>query len=61
MRDLVYTVYLANAICNLEDDKIVYDQIESEVLKDFGISDENHFTMIRERLRAAFEQNLSKY
>ncbi len=61
MRDLVYTVYLANAICNMEDEKIVYDQLDSDVLKDFGIADENHFTMIRQRLHAAFEQNLSKY
>jgi HD-like signal output (HDOD) protein len=61
LRELVYTVYLANAVCNLEEAKIVFDQIEPDVLKDFGISDENHLSMIRERLRQAFEQNLSKY
>ncbi|MBN2353807.1 MAG: HDOD domain-containing protein [Spirochaetales bacterium] len=61
LRDLVFTVYLANAICNLEEERIVFDQIEPEALKDFGFSDEAHFTSIRERLRRAFEQNLSKY
>jgi putative nucleotidyltransferase with HDIG domain len=61
LRDLVFTVYLANAMANIEEEKIVFDQIEPEVLKDYGLVEEAQFTSIRERLRAAFEQNISKY
>ena len=59
--DIVYTVYLANAICNLEEKKINYEQIETSVLSDFGIENEEHLMTIQKRLDKAFQENLSKF
>ena len=36
-RDIVYCVYLANAICDIERDRIGFDQVSTAVLRDFGI------------------------
>ncbi len=58
-KDVVYTVYLANALVNLEDDELVYEQLESEVLRDFGITSENQVMQILGRLSDAFEREKS--
>ncbi len=59
-KDVVYTVYLANALCNLEDDEITYEQIESEVLRDFGITSENQLMTMSKRLSDAFEREQTR-
>ena len=48
--DVVYTVYLANAICNIEEDLLTYEQVDAEVLKAFGITSEKQLATIREKL-----------
>ena len=53
-KDICYTVYLANAICNLENEKITFDQIEPVVVKDFGIDSEEQLIKIQDRLLQAF-------
>lgn len=58
-RDVVFTVYLANVLCNLEDDEITFEQIESEVLRDFGITSENQLMMILQKLSDAFGREKS--
>ena len=40
-RDIVFCVYLANCICDLERERIGYDQLDSRVLMDFGIETED--------------------
>jgi putative nucleotidyltransferase with HDIG domain len=60
-RDVVFTVYLANSIADLERERIVYDQIDSRVLLDFGISDESQFNRIMQRLQTAFHNQSSRF
>lgn len=55
-KDVVYTVYFANALVNLEEDELSYEQIESEVLRDFGINSENQVMQILQRLSDAFDR-----
>jgi len=59
-RDVVETVYLANAMANLESREILFDQIDKDVLKSFGIATEEQMNMVLERLKTAFEENKSE-
>ena len=61
MRDIVNSVYLANAICDLEKEKIGFDQIYVQALRDFGIETEEHLSKIQERLAKAFEEQRQKF
>ncbi|MBI9101133.1 MAG: HDOD domain-containing protein [Spirochaetales bacterium] len=56
-RDVVETVYLANAIANLENKEIHFDQVDPDVLRSFGISSEEQLTMIMTKLNEAFEES----
>ncbi len=55
-KEVVYTVYLANVLCNLEVEEIHYDHLEKAVLNFFGLKTEEQFLSIKERLEKAFEQ-----
>jgi len=55
-KDVVYTVYLANALVNLEEDELTYEQLEFEVLRDFGITSEAQIMQILQRLSDAFDR-----
>jgi putative nucleotidyltransferase with HDIG domain len=57
--DVVYTVYLVNCLCNMENNELVFDQIEKEVLKSFGIENEEQLLLIQKRLEKGFNQNKS--
>ena len=59
--DIVFSVYLANAICDMERDRVGFDQIQSVVLKDFGIETEEQLRKIQEKLSHAFEDNRAKF
>ena len=56
-RDVVFTVYLANAMANLESGELTFDQINTNILADFGIKTEDQFMMIAQRLSEAFESD----
>lgn len=58
--DVVYTVYLANAICSLERNEIVYEQMDLHVLEDFGISSEQQIEVIKSKLADAFEREAAQ-
>jgi HD-like signal output (HDOD) protein len=60
-RDIVYSVYMANAICDVERDRIGFEQIYAPVLKDFGIETDEQLMKIQERLSRAFEDQRSKF
>ncbi len=60
-RDIVGSVYLANAICDLEREKIGFDQLEPQVLRDFGIETEAQLTAIQERLAKAFDDQRARF
>jgi len=58
---VVFSVYLANSIADLERERIVHDQIDSRVLLDFGITDNVQLDRIQSRLAAAFDQQTSRF
>jgi len=58
--DVVNTVYLANALCSLEDKEIVFEQLEPRVLEDFGIATEEQLGLIKHRLSTAFDKELER-
>jgi putative nucleotidyltransferase with HDIG domain len=60
-KDTVQSVYLANAICDIEREKVGFEQISGVVLKDFGIETEEQLLKIQERLSRAFEDQKQKF
>jgi putative nucleotidyltransferase with HDIG domain len=60
-RDIVNCVYLANAICDVEREKIGWDQLETAVLHDFGIETREQFDTIQGRLAKAFEDQRARF
>jgi putative nucleotidyltransferase with HDIG domain len=60
-RDVVFSVYLANCIADLERERIVADQIDSRVLLDFGVMDDAQLGRIQSRLAAAFDQQSTRF
>jgi HD-like signal output (HDOD) protein len=60
-REIVNSVYLANAICDIERERIAFDQIQTAVLKDFGIETEEQLRKIQEKLSQAFEDQRAKF
>jgi HD-like signal output (HDOD) protein len=55
-KDVVFCVYLANMMSNMEKDLVSFDQIERPVLKDFGIENEAHFDKIHAQFQRVYEQ-----
>jgi HD-like signal output (HDOD) protein len=55
-KDVVNTVYLANAFCNLEEKTVTFDQIDKTILSEFHIQTEDQVNKIIERLSKAFMQ-----
>ncbi len=60
-RDIVNCVYLANAICDIERQKIGFEQVQTQVLKDFGIETEDQLNKIQERLSKLFDEQRQKF
>jgi putative nucleotidyltransferase with HDIG domain len=59
-KDIVYCVYLANVICDLERGLISYSQIEKPVLSDFGIKNEEQLMKLSSNVKISFEQRQSR-
>ena len=60
-REIVYCVYLANAICDIERERILFDQVQAGVLKDFGIETEAQLGKIQEKLSKLFDDQRQKF
>ncbi|HVP18009.1 MAG TPA: HDOD domain-containing protein [Spirochaetia bacterium] len=60
-RDIVSSVYLANVICDMERERMGFDQIQTSVLKDFGIETAEQLARIQEKLSKAFEDQRAKF
>ena len=60
-RDIVYCVYLANVICDIEREKTGFDQIHVPVLRDFGIETEDQLNKIQEKLAKLFDDQRQKF
>ena len=59
-RDVVYCVYLANSICDLERGLGSFDQIEGAVLADFGLRTEAQCLDLASNLKNGFEKHLAE-
>ena len=57
-RDVVFTVYLANALCDIEREQLSYDQLAEGVLADFNISSEQQLMGVLGRLNDAFQTTI---
>ena len=55
-RSLVRAVYLANMFCEYENGGIIFDQLESEVLDDFGINSKKQVDALLEKFSRGFKQ-----
>ena len=55
-KDVVFCVYLANMMSNMEKDLVTFEQIEKPILKDFGIQGEDHFSKIHAQFQRVYEQ-----
>jgi putative nucleotidyltransferase with HDIG domain len=60
-RDIVYCVYLANAILDIERERIGFEHLQVPVLRDFGIETEDQLNKIQEKLAKLFEDQRSKF
>jgi putative nucleotidyltransferase with HDIG domain len=59
-RDVVYTVYLANSLSNLEREGLSYEHLDKEVLLHFGISSKEQFDIIASKLQEAFQKEVER-
>jgi HD-like signal output (HDOD) protein len=55
-KDVVYTVYLANSIANIEREGITYDILDHDITRYFGINNKAQFDMLKNKLYEAFER-----
>jgi HD-like signal output (HDOD) protein len=55
-KDLVYTVYLANMLCEYENGNVTFDQFEILALDNFGISSKKQIDGLLERFAAGFKK-----
>ena len=57
---VVNTVYLANAMCDIERQALVYEQIDEAALREYKITSEKQFNQIHERLKVMFQRERDK-
>ncbi|MBN2553313.1 MAG: ATP-binding protein [Spirochaetales bacterium] len=55
-KDVVFCVYLANMMSNIEKGLVSFEQIETPVLQDFGIKDDAHFNKIHGQFKLVYER-----
>jgi putative nucleotidyltransferase with HDIG domain len=56
-QDLVFTIYLANMLCEYESGNIVFDQLEPQVLENFGLESKKHIDSLLERFSMGFARD----
>jgi HD-like signal output (HDOD) protein len=59
-KDIVFCVYLANMMSNIERGQVSFEQIESPVLRDFGIKDEAHFQTIHAKFQRVHKEQMKR-
>ncbi|MCL1928116.1 MAG: HDOD domain-containing protein [Treponema sp.] len=55
-RDLIYTVYLANMLCEYEVGNVSLDQFDSQVMDNFGITSKKQIDALLERFSDGFKK-----
>jgi putative nucleotidyltransferase with HDIG domain len=56
-QDLVFTVYLANMLCEYESGNVTFDQLEPQVLENFGLESKKHIDGLLERFSRGFTRD----
>jgi putative nucleotidyltransferase with HDIG domain len=56
-QDLVFTVYLANMLCEYEGGNVTFDQLEPRVLAAFGLESKKHIDILLERFSLGFSRD----
>ncbi|MDR2551850.1 MAG: HDOD domain-containing protein [Treponema sp.] len=59
-RDLIFSVYLANMICEYENGNVSFDQFEPMVLDNFGITSKKQISSLLERFSVGFKRENHK-
>jgi HD-like signal output (HDOD) protein len=59
-KNIVFCVYLANALCNIERGNLNYEHVEPMVLRDFAINDEVRFRKVHRSLRFSYEKQRTR-
>jgi putative nucleotidyltransferase with HDIG domain len=59
-KNLAETIYLANMFCEYENGNISYDQFDSGVLENFGITSKKHIDTLLERFEVGFKRESHK-
>jgi putative nucleotidyltransferase with HDIG domain len=59
-REVVNTVYLANALCEYETGSLAYEDIDADVLRDYGFAGEKQLKKISETLAEGFRMETSR-
>ena len=54
-RELVYTVYLANSLCNIEEGTLLFEQMQPQVLEFMKVKKREALESLHTRLKEAFE------
>ena len=60
-KDIVYCVYLASALCDLERNMVGFEQMEKPVLGEFGIRTEEQCRTVLARLKKSFEGRIATF
>ena len=55
-RDLIYTVYLANMLCEYENGNVTLDQFDTQVLENFSIGSKKQIDSLLERFSSGFKK-----
>lgn len=59
-KNIVFCVYLANALCNIERGNLNYEHVEPAVLRDFAINDDARFRKVHRSLRFSYEKQRTR-
>jgi putative nucleotidyltransferase with HDIG domain len=59
-KNLTETVYLANMFCEYESGNVSYDQFDSAVLENFGITSKKHVDTLLEQFEVGFKRESRK-
>lgn len=55
--DIVFITYLANEMANIDSRKSSFSHIESDILKIYGLTDENDFNIFFERVKKSYNDS----
>ena len=61
LKDIVFTVYLANSMCAIEEKRMNYSMLEKDVLQHLSILSEKQFNEFHEKLKRMYSDQQEKF